>query len=124
MCIDEIARVKNDLQKRLIKLVENMKNARFFLCYSDPTTISEPLQERGVKVELPLPTSEEATSALIRIADSEGYALDALVAKQIAESAKRVPRRCILVLEQASLLCKAKTIDLDSVRGAIALVVR
>ena len=115
VCLDEIARVKSDMQERIIKLVENAKQAQFILCFSDPTAIIDPIRERGVFIELPLPTSSEATSALVRIAKAEGYVIDDFVAGQIAESVKRVPRRCVHALQQAALFSSPEAISLNNV---------
>jgi DNA polymerase-3 subunit gamma/tau len=122
ICIDELSRLNRpDVQERLIKLVENLRHGRYVLCFSDPAKIIEPLRERASMLSLPLPTSDEAVSGLIRIANAEGYALEPLVAKHIAESAHRVPRRCILALEHAALLSNSRTIDLDVAATSLAI---
>ena len=124
VCLDEIARVKNTMQEALIKVVENAKNARFVLCFSDPAPIIDPIRERGVLIELPLPTTTEATEALMEIARREGLVLEELVARQIAESARRVPRRCILALQQAAVLAASNVIDLQTAEEAINFIAR
>ncbi len=124
VCLDEVARVKNNMQESLLKAVENLRTAKFVLCFSDPATIIPPLRERGLLIELPLPTTQEATQALLRMARSEGFTLDSLAANHIVESVRRVPRRCVLALEQASVLADSGVIGLEAAEAAVQVVAR
>jgi DNA polymerase-3 subunit gamma/tau len=122
VCLDEIARVKSDIQEKMIKVLENIRRTHFILCFSDPTTIIDPIRERGVLAKLPLPTTEECVSALIKIAHTEGYELDEFVARVGTESVRNVPRRCIMALQQAAILSPSKSIGIDAMTDAVEMV--
>jgi len=122
VCLDEIARVPNKVQENLIKVVENSRRAIFVLCFSDPSTIIAPIRERGILIPLPLPTVQLASAALMKIANTEGYAIDESVARHIVELVRRVPRRCVLALEQAAIMSPSKVIEIEAADAAAALV--
>jgi DNA polymerase-3 subunit gamma/tau len=122
ICLDEIAALKNDVQQRLIKTVENTRRACFIFCATDADQIIIPIKERGPQILLRPPTGEEATAGLMRIATAEGYSIDKTVARHIVESVRRVPRRCIQALEYAALFSEFKTIDLETAKQSLPLV--
>ena len=125
MCLDEISQLsKPDLQKRLIKIMEDEPAARFFLCVTDPGDVIDAVAERAVNVLLPPPTTEEAIAGMTRIAHAEGVDADDRVLRHIAASVKNVPRRCIQALESACTLSDGKTITLDAAMTAVSLVAK
>lgn len=60
----------------------------------------------------------------MRIAGSEGFTLDPLAANHIVESVRRVPRRCVLALEQASVLADSGVIGLEAAEAAVQVVAK
>ncbi|MCA9183458.1 MAG: hypothetical protein KDA51_18485 [Planctomycetales bacterium] len=122
VCLDEIARVPNKVQENLIKVVENSRRAIFIMCFSDASTVIAPIRERGILIHLPLPTVQQASAALMRIASNEGCTIEESVARHIVELVRRVPRRCVLALEQAAIMSPSKVIEIEAADAAVSLV--
>ena len=122
VCLDEIARVKNKIQEGLLKVVENIPDTVFVLCFSDPATIIEPIRERGVMIRLPVPSTAVAVTRLKSIAAAEGKSLDDTVARYIADSVKNIPRRCIKALQLAAASSPDKAITFEATKLAVEAV--
>lgn len=121
ICIDEIVHGDAKLQPTLIKIVENVTRARFILSYSDPSRVLPALASRALHVRLTPATTDQATAAVIRIADAEGYLIEESAARFLVDSMRCLPRDCVKTLELAATLAGESKITLETIRAALAM---
>lgn len=121
VCIDEVVHADPKLQHNLVKFVENVTRARFVLCYSDPSRIHPALASRGLEIRLTPATTDQASAAIIKIANAEGFHIDVGAARVLVDSVRCLPRDCIKTLELAARLTTGSTIALSAVQQAVRL---
>ena len=108
--IDELARNRQGIQERLLRLIENI-DVSIILITINPGDILTPLFDRCAHIALKPPTRDQVVSGLTRIAECEGYKLIAAAGETIARLNGNIPRTSVQALGLALTVADSTVID-------------
>ena len=97
--IDEAQRLSPKDQEALIDVIEDTSRTHFIFCTTHEHHILDAIRSRSHRLEMELPTVEEAVEGLANVATREGITIEENVLKEISQRRNRNPRGCLKDLQ-------------------------